>query len=138
MPRFRTETFTAGDLSWLASGHGLWNGRTETVDISAFTAATHYADGILPSGTPVALVAGVLVPYDKTEATVTGAGILAGFLLNAHQITTPGASVTGPDFAAAVLDHGRVKSSRLPHAFVAPVAAAKKAASSFIYITGGG
>lgn len=138
MPRFRTESFNAADLSWLASGHGIWNGRTETVDISAFTAATHYADGVLPSGAPVALVGGVLVPYDKLEATVTGAGILAGFLLNAYQITTPGASVTGPDFAAALLDHGRIKSSRVPHAFVAPVAAAKRAATSFIYIVGGG
>lgn len=133
MPRYRTETITAGDMSWLGSDHGIWNGRTETVNISAFTAGTHYADGTLPSGTPVAIVAGLLVPYDKTEATVTGAGILAGFILTATQVTLYGVT-TPANFVVPVIDHGRIKSARVPHSFVAPVAAAKKANTTFVYI----
>ena len=81
MPRLKTESFSSGDQSWLGSTHGLRNARTETLDISAFTPATHYPNGYIPSGTPVAKVGGVLVPYDGTEATTTNAGVLAGFVL---------------------------------------------------------
>ena len=64
----------------------LRNARTGVVDISAFTAGTHYPDGYIPSGTPVALVGGLYVPYDKTEATTTGAGILAGVILTDQKV----------------------------------------------------
>lgn len=135
MPRFRTEReYVAGDMTWLGSGHGLRNARTAIVDISAFTAATHYPDGYIPSGTPVAEVAGVLVPYDATEATVTGAGVLAGFILTDQPLgVAPGATAT-EDFNAPLLDHGRVKVGNLPITFVAPTAAAKSAATTFVFI----
>lgn len=133
MPRMGSETFTSGDQSWLGSTHGIYNAKTETVNVSAFTAGTHYPEGYLPSGTPVALVGGLLVPYDKTEATTTGAGILAGFIRD--DIPIKPAYLTGSaNVAAPVVDHGRIKSARVPHAFVAPVAAAKRAASMFNFI----
>lgn len=128
MPRLRSETFGTGDQSWLGSMHAVVNARTETVDISTFTANTHYPNGYLPSGTPVAKVGGVLVPYDKTEGTTTGAGVLAGFIVTDQAVVGTG------DFAAPVLDHGRVKAAKVPHAFAAPVAAAKRAATDIVYI----
>lgn len=134
MPRMKSETYGAGDQSWLGSAHGIYNGRTETVDISAFTAGTHYPNGYIPSGSPVALVGGLLVPYDKTEATVTGAGILAGFILTDQPI--PSGSTA--DFAAPLLDHGRVIVSKVPYnntfTFATPVAAAKSAAVNFVFV----
>jgi hypothetical protein len=134
MPKLRTETFGAGDQSWLGSAHAIHEARTETVDISAFTPATHYPNGYLPSGTPVAKVAGLLVPYDKTEATVTLAGILAGHILTDQPI--PAGSTQ--DFAAPLLDHGRVKVAKVPYnntfTFAAPVAAAKAAATTIVYL----
>src|SRR3546814_8490559 len=81
MPRLKSETFGAGYQSWLGSAHGLRNARTVTIDISAFTSGTHYPDGYIPSGTPVAIVSNLAVPYDKTEGTTTGASVLAGFIL---------------------------------------------------------
>lgn len=134
MPKMGSESFTAGDQSWLGSTHGIWNGRTETINVSAFTAGTHYPDGFLPSGTPVALVAGLLVPYDKLEATTTGAGILAGFILTATDINATAFGTGSANVGVPLLDHGRVKSARVPHAFVAPVAAAKRAATMFVYV----
>jgi hypothetical protein len=128
MPRMKTETVGGGDQSWLGSMHSTSECRTETVDVSAFTAGTHYPNGYLPSGTPVAKVAGLLVPYDKTEGTTTGAGILAGFIL------TDQAVVGTQDFAVPLLDHGRVKAAKVPHAFAAPAAAAKRAATTIVYI----
>lgn len=128
MPRLQEETYGTGDQSWLGSAHGIWNGRTETVDISAFTAATHYPDGNLLSGTPVAKVGGKLVPYDTTEATVTGAGVLAGHILTDQKV------VGTADFPVPLLDHGRVKASKVPNSFAAPVAPAKSVAVTIVYV----
>lgn len=129
MPRLRTETFGAGDQSWLGSAHGIANSRTETLDVSAFTAGTHYPNGYIPSGTPVAKVAGMLVPYDKTEATVTGAGILVGHVFTDQPV------VGTQDFAVPLFDHGRVIASKVPQSggFTQPVAAAKNA-TNIVYI----
>lgn len=130
MPRLKSETFGAGDQSWLDSSHALRNSRTEVLDISAFTAGTHYPNGYIPSGTPLAKVAGMVVPYTSAEATTTGAGVLHGHLL------TDQAVVGTVDFAVPVFNHGRVKAAKVPtgtDAFTAPVAAAKRANVSIDY-----
>jgi hypothetical protein len=131
MPRLSTETFGAGDQTWLASTHGITECRTVTIDISAFTAGTHYPNGYIPSGTPLALAAGIAVPYTSAEATTTGAGILAGHLFTDQKV------VGTTDFAAPLLDHGRIKTSKVPQgtdAFTAPVAAAKRINVTTIYV----
>jgi hypothetical protein len=135
MPRFRTQQeVVTGDWTWLGSGHGIRNARTEILDISTFTAATHYPNGYIPSGMPVAKVGGVLVPYDATEATVTGAGVLAGFILTDTPLfVAPGATAT-EDTNVPLIDHGRVKVAKLPITFVAPAAAAKSAATTIVFI----
>jgi hypothetical protein len=118
MPRLSSETFGGGDQSWLGSSHGIRNARTETIDISAFTANTHYPNGYIPSGTPVAIVSGLAVPYDVTVGTTTGAGILAGFILTDQKV------VGTTDFGAPVLDHGRINTAKVPFAsFVKPITA---------------
>lgn len=131
MPRLKSETIGAGDQSWLGSSHGIHECRTEILDVSAFTANTHYPNGYIPSGTPVAKVAGLLVPYDSTEATTTNAGVLAGFLFTDQTV------VGTADFAVPVLDHGRVKAAKVPTgsvAFVTPVAVLKRANTTVVYI----
>lgn len=129
MPRMKTETTGGGNQSWIGEGaHGIADGRTEVLDISTFTAGTHYPNGFIPSGLPVAKVGGVLVPYDATEGTVTNAGILAGFVL------TDAPVVGTADFAVALYDHGRVITAKLPIAFTAPAAAAKKAATTIVFV----
>lgn len=127
MPRLKTEAYGPGDQSWLGSTHGLANARTETLDISTFTASTHFPDGYVPSGTPVAKVSGVLVPYVATEETVTGAGVLAGFVLTDQPVVGTG------DFAVPVIDHGRIKAANLPVTFEVPVAA-KLVNTTFVFI----
>lgn len=121
MPRISSETIGSGDMSWLGSTHGIGNARTVTIDISAFTANTHYPNGYIPSGTPIAVVSGVAVPYDVTTGTTTGAGILAGFILTDQKV------VGTTDFAAPVLDHGRVVVAKVPYASFAKPLTAKDA-----------
>lgn len=131
MPRLKSETVGAGDQSWLGSAHGIHECRTELLNLAAFTAGTHYPNGYIPSGTPVANVAGLLVPYDSLEATTTNAGVLAGHLFTDQPV------VGSANFAVPVLDHGRVKSAKVPvgaNAFTVPVAAAKRAAMTIVYI----
>ena len=129
MPRMKTETFGGGDQSWIGAGaHGITDARTEIVDISTFTAGTHYPNGYIPSGLPVAKVGGVLVPYDATEGTTTNAGVLAGFILTDQPV------VGTADFAAPLYDHGRVVTANLPISFTAPAAAAKKAATTIVFV----
>lgn len=132
MPKLRTESFGSGDQSWLGSTHGIRNARTGIIDISAFTANTHYPDGYIPSGTPLALVGGLYVPYDPTVGVTTGAGVLAGHLLTDQKV------VGTADFGAPIFDHGRVIASRVAailsawSSFVAPIAA--KNGSNILYV----
>lgn len=129
MPRLTTETIGVGDQSWLGSTHGIRNARTETVDISTFTAATHYPKGYIPSGFPVAKVGDKLVPYDPTAGTTSDAGVLAGHLLTDFKVSGTA------DLPAAVLDHGRVKTAKITAIlanFAAPAAA--KNATTIVYV----
>jgi hypothetical protein len=131
MPRLKNETVQAGDQTWLGSSHGIHECRTEVLDISAFTAGTHYPNGYIPSGTPVAKVGGVLVPYVAAEATTTNAGVLAGHILTDQPV------VGTADFGVPVLDHGRVIAAKVPagaDAFTAPVADAKRAATTIVFV----
>lgn len=128
MPRMQTENYGSGDTTWLGSTHAINSARTEMLDVSAFTAATHYPDGYIPSGTPVAKTGTGLVPYDATEATVTGAGILAGFVLFDQKV------VGAYDFAVPLIDHGRVKVAKVPGTFVKPAAPAKVSATTIVFV----
>lgn len=128
MPRMSETSYGSGDMSWLDSSHGIRNARTEILDVSAFTVT----DGYIKSGTPLAKVAGLMVPYVAAEGTTTGAGIFYGHLLTDQPV------VGTADFGVPVLQHGRVIVAKVPagaDAFTAPVAAAKRVnAHGIIYV----
>lgn len=46
----RTESFQAGNFKHLASDIGLYDAETITLDLSKFTAGTHFPNGFLPAG----------------------------------------------------------------------------------------
>ncbi|RRJ85908.1 potassium transporter [Gulosibacter macacae] len=121
MPRLTTETFGAGDMTWLGSSHGIRNARTEILDVSAFTKTTHFPNGFIKSGTPVAIVDNRVVPYTVAVGTTTDAGVLAGFILTDQKV------VGDADFGVPVLDHGRINVANVPYADFAAPAAAKNA-----------
>jgi hypothetical protein len=124
MPRYQTESWGAGDMSWLGSVHGLWNAQTVMLDLSAFTEGTHYPDGHIRSGQPLQrLSTNLYGPY-------TGSGTFSGFLLTDQKV------VGSADIPAPLLDHGRVRVQLLPVAFVVPTATNDK--TTFVYILGEG
>jgi hypothetical protein len=112
MPRLASETYGTGDQSWLGSTHGIYNCRTATIDISAFTAGTHYPNGHLPSGLPVNVDnEGAVLPW-------TGAaGENLGFVYTDQKVSGT------KDFAVPVLLHGIVKIDKLPVALILPTTA---------------
>lgn len=120
MPLIREyDGFSEGDQTWLGSTRGLDKGRTEQLDISAFTIDPEL--GYIPSGTPVAYSAepeaddhSKVVPF--VGAAVDSTGVLQGFLRNDIPVY-PGQT---EDANAAVIDHGRIIISRLPVDFEAP------------------
>ncbi len=99
----RTVDYGVEDRSWLGSAHGTEATRTITLDMSTFTAGTHYPDGFIPSGTVVARndTSGMYEPYD-------GDNTAAGFLFNSITVASD-ANVGAP-----LLEHGIVIEAKLP------------------------
>ena len=126
MPFLRTEEWGAGDLSWLGSAHGIWNCRTVTLDISAFTpSSTYHPNGHIRAGTPLQrLASGLYGPY-------SGTGLFSGFLFTDQQVHGTA------DLPAPLLDHGRVKLGNLPiSGFVVPTAANNQTTIVFLAAEG--
>jgi hypothetical protein len=105
-----TETFGQDDQSWLASAHGTDAGRSITLDTSAFTAGTHYANGFFPSGLVLGKITatGLYGPYN--DALSDGTQTAVGFLFTA--VKAP--SVNTIDVQGVLLWHGAVIKANLP------------------------
>lgn len=100
--------------AWLLSPHGTDPGTTPTItlDVSAFTAATHYPNGYLLSGIVLGRITatGLYAPY--VDANVDGTGTAAGLLFGSVKVPNP--AVTTIDVAGAMLVHGFVAPAKLP------------------------
>lgn len=102
--RVTTETFGAGDQSWLGSNHGTDNARTSTFVVANFTASTHYPNGYVPSGLPVNCAdEAALAPYTGV------AGEELGFVLFNQPV-----DANDPAMAVPVLRHGLIRTANLP------------------------
>jgi hypothetical protein len=107
----RTETFGQEDQSWLGSAHGTDMARSITLDVSAFTANTHYPQGFLLSGLPLGKITatGKYGPYN--DASSDGTEVLAGFLLTGVRVNTLDNTI---DVQGALYIHGVVVTAKLP------------------------
>jgi hypothetical protein len=100
--------------SWLIGSHGTDPGATPTItlDVSAFTAATHYPNGYLLSGIVLGRITatGLYAPYLSTnsDGTQTAAGILFS------SVKVPNLADLTKDVANAMLVHGFVAQAKLP------------------------
>jgi hypothetical protein len=105
-----TEQFGSDDQSWLGSAHGTDATETISLDTSLFTAGTHYPDGYFKSGLPLGKITatGKYGPY--SDAASDGRQTLVGFLFAAVKAPTDNTI----DPSAAMLTHGKVRTSRLP------------------------
>jgi hypothetical protein len=91
--------------------------RSVTLDVSMFTANTHYPQGFLLSGLPIAKITGTgqggvvgkYGPYDDTATD--GRTTLAGFLFTSVRVNTLDNTV---DVQGALYIHGVVVEAKLP------------------------
>jgi len=98
-------------LSWLLDRGG-WEQESITLDISAFTAGTHYPNGFIPSGTNLGKItaSGLYGPYDN--AASDGREVFRGHLGTSTKVPNP--ADTTKDAGAPLLFAGVVKESKLP------------------------
>lgn len=104
----QTTSYQVGNRQWLLSEPDVkFN---ETLDISKFTAGTHYPNGFIPSGTAVGRVTatGLLGPYSDaaSDGTQTCVGLTYGDARAVHQngstATLVGISVVAYDAAVSL------------------------------------
>jgi hypothetical protein len=98
-------------LSWLLDRGG-WEMDNVTLDVSAFTAGTHYLNGFIPSGTNLGKITatGLFGPYDN--AATDGREVFRGHLGISTKV--PNTADTTKDAGAPLLFAGVVKESKLP------------------------
>lgn len=108
-----TTQYQVENRSWLIpqpGSVGFGYSPSGTLDVSAFTEATHYPNGFIPSGTVLGRITatGLLGPYD--DGAVDGRETAVGFLFSATKVPASGADVG----AAYVAAFAVVRVSRLP------------------------
>lgn len=104
--------FQVEKRSWLLSQHGTDPGTTPsiTLDVSAFTAGTHYPNGYIPSGCPLSKItaSGLYGPYSVTDevqtVTIGGSGLTTFTLTWSGQTTAAiAAAATAATVQAALV-----------------------------------
>lgn len=112
MPGLKTTIYGSGDYTWLLNTDGLDVAVTGVLDVSTFTANTHFPDGYFKSGTPVRVD-----DRDVIRPWVDTAGAVLGFLKG--DVKTDGVE----DANCAVVVRGAIKTANLPVTFTVPTTA---------------
>lgn len=105
----RTSSYSVEDRSWLGSAHGTEATRSITLNLSTFTANTHYPTGYLKSGTLLGRITatGLYGPYN--DSATDGRQTAAGILFNSIPMATGGTNPSAP-----LMEHGVVVEAKLP------------------------
>ena len=104
-----TTSYGQGNRTWMLTGKGRDTCRTVTLDISAFTANTHYPNGYLPAGLVLGKItaSGMYAPYIDANSDGTQTAELV--LFNDQYVDG-----SGNDIVAACMTEGDIIVSRLP------------------------
>lgn len=110
----KSTAYQVGRRDWLWGPHGTEPGSNPSImlDISAFTAATHYPNGYLLSGIVLAPITatGLYGPYDDTA--VDGRAVADGLLFS--EVGVPDLADLTKNAGGALFVHGFVRRTRLP------------------------
>lgn len=106
----KTTNYQASDKSWKRAT--VYPNRGGTLDISAFTANTHYPNGYIPAGTAVGVLSAthLFVPYNNAGSG--GAEVCAG--LTAEDVIVPDPLDTTKDAPFALMEDCIVVQAKLP------------------------
>ncbi|MBU8830837.1 head decoration protein [Mycolicibacterium goodii] len=108
-----SSAYHVDNREWIVGTHGADLTPGVTLDISKFTAGTHYPNGFIPSGTVLGKVtaSGLYGPYDNsaTDGREVAAGLLFSFIKAVDATGKTNTKVGG-----AIFVHGGVKEAKLP------------------------
>ncbi|MGW1269684.1 head decoration protein [Streptomyces sp. NPDC002491] len=109
----KTVSYSQDRRDWLGSEHGTDAPRSITLDVSKFTANTHYPDGYLKSGIPLGKITtgGKYGPYDDTATD--GRQTCVGLLFTGVEVVDNRGRVS-TTVGGSMLVHGFIKTTRLP------------------------
>lgn len=108
-----TESFSQDKRDWLQGDHGTDIAVGVTLDVSTFTAGTHYPDGYIKSGIPIGKITtgGKYGPYN--DSATDGRQTCVGFLFTGVEVVTRrGATLSSA--VGSMLVHCAVKEAKLP------------------------
>jgi len=97
------------DRSWLHNLQGVGQNLSDTIDLSLFTAATHYLDGYIKSGTVLGRVTATGFLGPASAAATDGRQTPVGHLYNSKTVSDP----AGKD-ECALFRRGAVRRANLP------------------------
>ncbi|MFJ4768456.1 head decoration protein [Streptomyces uncialis] len=108
----KVESFSQDRRDWLGSAHGTDAPVSVSLDVSKFTAGTHYPDGYIKSGIPLGKVTatGLYGPYD--DAVSDGRQTLVGFLFTAQDVNAR--RVASTKVVGSMLVHCFIREAKLP------------------------
>ncbi|MEO3974367.1 head decoration protein [Streptomyces sp. CAU 1734] len=108
----KVESFTQDRRDWLGSAHGTDAPVSVSLDVSKFTAGTHYPDGYIKSGIPLGKVTATSLygPYD--DAASDGRQTCVGFLFTAQDVNAR--RVTSTKVVGSMLLHCFIREAKLP------------------------
>ena len=128
----RTTSYGVEKRGWFQGTHGSEPGANPsiTLDLSTFTAGTHYPNGYLPSGTVVCKItaSGLYGPFDAAASDGRQTPAVGSTFLIWNTVAVNSGQTR--DLNAGVV-HGMVETARLP--FPAQVTAAVKSALPLVY-----
>lgn len=108
-----TESFSQDRRDWLGSEHGTDTPVGVTLDVTTFTAGTHFPDGYIKSGIPLGKITagGKYGLYDDTKTD--GRQTLVGFLFTGVEVVTR-RGATLPSAVGSMLLHCFIREAKLP------------------------
>lgn len=104
-------SFVNDDKSWIRRREGLDDAQSITLDLTTFTAGTHYPNGFIPSGIALGKITASGLYGLYAPAALDGRQDGRGLLLSAVDMTTVPATNRS---VAALFWRGTVRESRLP------------------------
>jgi hypothetical protein len=109
-----TTPYQVEKRGWSLSPHGTDPGTTPsiTLDVSGFTAATHYPNGAILSGIVLGKITATGKYVPMLAANSDGSEVAAGILWSTVKV--PSLTDLTKDVGAALLVHGFVDAARLP------------------------
>lgn len=131
-----TRVDTVGtDLRWLGGSHGIDEGHTGTLSLTADILALKNTVGTLPSGIALGRITASKLYGLYDSAATDGREKLAGFLLSDTPVVRDnGAAITSAKVGIPVLKHGTIKPRFLPVAAHRAIDDTTVTSGQFIYV----